>query len=143
MEDIETKKHHYGASYTLGTHKTTDTYVEEFIKDWLTSKRDYDIMEYDMLKLITPKFYTRAISCNNDVLTTSLYNDRRIFHEVFKTSRKFLEDNAMDSPIQRKILEKFQYKCVTPHKDVLYADYDEIFNNIFDATVPHCMEQNI
>jgi hypothetical protein len=143
MEDIETKKHHYGASYTLGTHKTTDTYVEEFNKKWLTSKRDYDIMEYDMLKLITPKFYTRAISCNNDVLTTSLYNDRRIFHEVFKTSRKFLEDNAMDSPIQRKILEKFQYKCVTPHKDVLYADYDEIFNNIFDATVPHCMEQNI
>lgn len=143
MEDIETKKHHYGASYTLGTHKTTDTYVEEFNEKWLTSKRDYDIMEYDMLKLITPKFYTRAISCNNDVLTTSLYNDRRIFHEVFKTSRKFLEDNAMDSPIQRKILEKFDYNCITPHKDVLYADYDEIFNNIFDATVPHCMEQNI
>lgn len=143
IEHIETKKHHYGASYTLGTHKTTDTYVEQFIKDWLTSKRDYDTMEHDMLKLITPKFYTRAISCNNDVITASLYNDRRIFHQVFRTSKNFLEEHAMDSPIQRKILEKFDYKFVTPHKDVLYADYDGIFNNIFPATVPHCMEQNI
>jgi len=100
-------------------------------------------MEYDMLKLLTPKFYTRAISCNNDVLTASLYNDRRIFHEVFKTKTKFLEDNAMDSPIQRKLLEKFDHKFTTPHKDALYADYDGIFSTIFHATVPLCMEQNI
>jgi hypothetical protein len=143
ISDIENKKHQYGATYTLGTTKVTDDYVEEFIKTWLTEHRDHVIMEYDMLKLLTPKFYTRAISCNNDVLTASLYNDRRIFHEVFKTKTKFLEDNAMDSPIQRKLLEKFDHKFTTPHKDALYADYDGIFSTIFHATVPLCMEQNI
>jgi hypothetical protein len=51
---------------------------------------------------------------------------------------------AMDSPIQRKILEdKFGYVFQTPHKDALYADYTGIFDNIYEATVPDCMSQNV
>ena len=143
IDDLEDKRGQYGANYTLGTYKNTDDYIEEFVGYCLRSGMSRDIMEYTMHLHMTPKMYTRAISCNNDVITASLYNDRRIFHEVFKLNTEFLEEYAMDSPIQRKILEKFDYEFVTPHKDVLYADYDEIFSNIFHATVPHCMEQNI
>ena len=143
IDDLESKRGQYGANYTLGTCKNTDDYIEEFVEGYLRSGTSRDIIEGTMYLHMTPKMYTRSISCNNDVVTASLYNDRRIYHEVFKMNTKFLEEHAMDSPIQRKILEKFDYKFVTPHKDVLYADYDGIFNNIFPATVPHCMEQNI
>ena len=50
----------------------------------------------------------------------------------------------MDSPIQRKILkDKFDYELVTPYKDALYANYDDIFANIFDSTVPKAMAQTV
>jgi len=143
IDDLEPKRGQYGANYTLGAYKNTDDYVEEFEDDCLHSGMNRDIIEGMMHLQMTPKMYTRAISCNNDVITASLYNDRRIYHEVFKLNTEFLEEYAMDSPIQRKILEKFDYKFTTPHKDVLYADYDGILNNIFSATVPSCMEQNI
>lgn len=143
IDDLEDKRGQYGANYTLGTHKNTDDYLEEFVEGCLRSGMSRDIIEDTMHLHMTPKMYTRVISCNNDVITASLYNDRRIYHEVFKLNTEFLENNAMDSPIQRKMLEKFDYEFVTPHKDVLYADYDGIFNNIFHATVPHCMEQNV
>lgn len=143
VDDLENKRGQYGANYTLGTYKTTDDYVEQFVNYCLRSGMNRDTIEYTMHLHMTPKMYTRAISCNNDVITASLYNDRRIYHEVFKLNTEFLEEYAMDSPIQRKILEKFGYKFTTPHKDVLYADYDGILNNIFSATVPSCMEQNI
>jgi hypothetical protein len=160
MEDMENKRNHYGACYSLGRrgkkikhtdqtsfdffkYSTTDSSLNYYINNWLTSEKDYGKIEFDMLHLITPKLYTRSISCNNDVLTASLYNDRRIYHEVFKINNKWLEENAMDSPIQRNILKKFDYEFVTPHKDVLSANYSDIYENIFNATVPHCMEQNI
>ena len=42
-------------------------------------------------KWTTPKMYTRTVySQNNDVLTASLYNDRRIYHEVLKLPKQYL-----------------------------------------------------
>lgn len=143
QNNIMEKEHHYGASYTLGTHKTTQTYLDEWFKEWITPEIDWDSAEYNMLKLLTPKFYTRAISTNNDVLTASLYNDRRIFHEVFKTPKSYLLGDSMDSPIQRNLLKRWDYDFVTPHKDVLYAVYEGIFYNIFRATWNRDISQNI
>ena len=134
---------HYGATYTLGTHKTTQTYLDEWFEEWIKPEIDWENAEYNMLKLLTPKLYTRSISTNNDVLTASLYNDRRIYHEVFKTPKSFLLGDSMDSPIQRKILSKFNFECETPHKDQLYAVYEGIFYNIFRATVLRDISQHI
>jgi hypothetical protein len=143
QNNIDEKKHHYGASYTLGTHKTTQTYLDEWFEEWIKPEIDWDSAEDNMLKLLTPKFYTRAISTNNNVLTASLYNDRRIYHEVFKTPKSFLLGDSMDSPIQRLLLEQKDYEFVTPHKDVLYAVYEGIFHNIFRATWYRDISQNI
>lgn len=142
--DIEDKKSQYGSTYTLGTHMTTDTYIDIYLDCWLRNSNspDFERIKYEMIRLMTPKMYTRAISANNDIMCGSIYNDRRIYHEVFKTSDRFLDD-AMDSPIQRKILDKLNFNFETPRKDVVYADYEGIFDNIFDATVPHCLEQNL
>ena len=140
---IDEKTHHYGASYTLGTHKTTQTYLDEWFEEWVTEDIDWENAEHNMLKLLTPKLYTRSISANNDVLTASLYNDRRIYHEVFKTPKSFLLGDSMDSPIQRKILNKFAFECETPHKDQLYAVYEGMFHNIFRATWYRDIAQNI
>ena len=140
---IDEKTHHYGACYTLGTHKNTQTYLDEWFEEWITEDIDWENAEYNMLKLLTPKLYTRSISANNDVLTASLYNDRRIYHEVFKTPKSFLMGDSMDSPIQRKILDKFSYECETPHKDQLYAVYEGMFHNIFRATWYRDISQNI
>jgi len=97
-----------------------------------------------MAKWMTPKMYTRTISQNNDVLTASLYNDRRIYHEILKLPKQYLIEFAMDTPIQKKILkDKFDYVCRTPHKDALYADYEGIFYSIYDATMPQCMSKNV
>jgi len=143
QKNLDKKKDHYGASYTLGDHKTPQTYIDAWMEKWITEDIDWDAAEYNMLKLLTPKLYTRAISANNDVIAASLYSDRRIYHEVFKTSMSFLLGNSMDSPIQRKILEKFNYTFITPHKDVLYCDYQGIFDNIEMATRRRDFEQLI
>ena len=136
----------YGADYTVGDDHCPWDYVDIYFDYWLRGMpkwRDKHFMENEMLRQMTPKYYTRAISVNNDVMTGSLFNDRRIYHEVFKMNNEYLREEAMDSPIQRKLLERFEFEFDTPCKDVLYADYDGLHENIFPSTVPHCLEQNI
>ncbi len=144
--DIGSKVHMYGADYTVGDDHCPWDYVDIYFDYWCRSMpkwRDKHFMECEMIKQMTPKYYTRAISANNDVMVASLYNDRRIYHEVFKMNNEYLREEAMDSPIQRKLLDKFGFEFETPCKDVLYADYDGLHENIFPSTVPHCLEQNI
>ena len=45
--------------------------------------------------------------------------------------------------IRKELLDKYGFNFETPCKDALYADYDSLFENIFESTVPHCLEQNI
>jgi hypothetical protein len=144
LHDLTKKKNQYGATYTLGETPSFENYVDDFIRGWLSKDRTQDISEEIMLKWTTPKMYTRVYSQNNDVLTASLYNDRRIYHEVLKLPKEYLMKFAMDTPIQKKILkDKFEYVLQTPHKDALYADYKGIFENIYDATMPQCMSKNV
>lgn len=91
----------------------------------------------------TPKLYTRAISCNSDIMCASLYNDRRIYHEFFKMENHFLEGDAMDAPIQKLILNKFEYEFITPSKDVLFGNYDELYAHTYGATIDNDLDQNI
>lgn len=143
-EDIASKSDQYGSSYTVGDDETFEAHLNYFASGWFRKWRSREDAESAMLKWTTPKFYTRAITQNNEVMTASLYNDRRIFHEVLKCPPMWLREQGMDSPIQRKILkDKFDYELVTPYKDALYANYDDIFANIFDSTVPKAMAQTV
>jgi len=144
-EDIASKSDQYGATYTLGDDEGFEVILEQFVYDWFKTKhRSRKEAEHNMLKWTTPKFYTRAITQNNDVMCASLYNDRRIFHEVLKCPKSWIREHGMDSPIQRNILkEKFDYELVTPHKDALYAMYQGVFDNIFNATLPKALVETV
>ena len=138
-ENLYNKRYQYGSRYSLGL--LVEGSVDEYTLVWLSEKwfnkvRTQEDYKNQLLYWLTPKFYTRVISQNNNVITASLYNDRRIYHEVLKMDREYLTEKVMDCPIQRKLLkEKFNYTFKTPYKDALLADYDDINNNIFEATV--------
>jgi hypothetical protein len=55
----------------------------------------------------------------------------------------FIEGDAMDAKIQKKILDKYDYECIAPSNDILIADYDELYNHTYEATIDHDLEQNI
>lgn len=145
-DDVKSKETMYGADYSIGDDHCPWDYVDIYFDYWLRGMpkwRDKLFIENEMYRQMTPKYYTRAISVNNDVMSGSLFNDRRIYHEVFKMNSDYLREEAMDSPIQRELLNRFGFEFETPCKDVLYADYDGMHENIFSSTVPHCLEQNI
>jgi hypothetical protein len=141
---VEPKRHHYGASYTLGNQTTPQDYINEWFDEWLTYPDiNWDNIEDGLLDIMTPKTYNKHIACNNDVIATSLYNDRRIYHEVFKTPKSFLLGDVMESPIQRKLLHKFGYNFLTPHKDAVLASYEGMRYVIPQATLQRDIEQNL
>ena len=145
-EDVASKVGMYGCKYSVGDDDCADQWVDIYVNAWLRSMpgwRNQQAMKNEMFRLMTPKYYTRSISANNDVMCASLYNDRRIYHEVLKSKQDFLLNEAMDTPIQRMLVEKFDIEFDTPHKDVLSADYDPLFSHIFEGTVTHCLEDNI
>lgn len=145
-EDVASKVNMYGACYSVGDDDSAWQYVDVYENVWLRSMPKYRTqltIKQEMFRLMTPKYYTRAISANNDVMVASLYNDRRIYHEVLKCKEEYLREEAMDSPIQRKLLSKFDFFCDTPHKDILYADYDTLHENVFRGTIQKCLEDNI
>jgi len=143
--EIEKRKHFYGASYTVGKHKNAMTYLDEWLYEWFRydKRPEWDRAKYDMLKGWSPKLYNRNITVNSDVLCTSLYCDRRIFHEIKKTPKKFLLGDALDTPIQKMLLKRHNYEFITPHKDAVQADYQEMRESVFDATFSHDIGQNI
>lgn len=143
-DEVEPKRHQYGASYTLGNQTTSQDYINKWFDEWLTYPDiNWDKMEDGLLEIMTPKTYNKHIACNNDVITTSLYNDRRIYHEVFKTPKSFLLGDVMDSPIQRKLLDRFGYNFLTPHKDAVFASYEGMRYVIPQATLHRDIQQNL
>jgi hypothetical protein len=154
-KDIESKKGQYGATYSTPSEenwRTSETYVRQFFKKyfktetkekWYLYKKGHEVFEHALLMYTTPKLYTRVISGNNDIMCSSLYNDRRIYHEFFKMQNHFIEGDAMDAKIQKKILDKYDYECIAPSNDILLADYDELYNHTYEATIDHDLEQNI
>ena len=91
----------------------------------------------------TPKLYTRMISTNDNILSASIYNDRRMFHEVLKMKNHYLVGDILDGPIQRSIINKFEHEFTTPSNDVLAANYDELYAATYDATHDRDLAQNI
>ena len=82
-EDIASKSDQYGSSYTVGDDETFEAHLDYFASGWLASGGH--VKTHRVLCSSGPhQFYTRAITQNNEVMTASLYNDRRIFHEVLK-----------------------------------------------------------
>ena len=129
----------------MGKHKNAISYLNEWLEKWFQydNKPEWDRAKYDMLKGWSPKLYNRNIAVNADVLCTSLYTDRRIFHEIKKTPKKFLLGDALDTPIQKMLLKRHNYEFITPHKDAVQADYQEMRESVFDATFSHDIGQNI
>ena len=141
-KELVDKKNQYGIKYSLSDDMLR--WANIFINKYIENEKDCNNFEYNFHTFLTPKFYTRAISANNDVITGSLYNDRRFFHEFMKFPKDWLIENAMDIPFHKKILkEKFGKEIETPYKDAVDGDYTGIWDNHFDVTAPSCLEQNL
>jgi hypothetical protein len=159
--DISSKHSMYGSAYSLpqedNKHSATGftALVNKFMNVWFgygnsghylnpkTIKKSYEDFEDALLQLSTPKLYTRVITSNMDIMSGSLYNDKRIFHEFMKVENKVLETIAMDAPIQKAILDKYNYNFVTPRNDIVGANYELLYNSSYEATIDHDLEQNI
>jgi hypothetical protein len=105
---------------------------------------DYFEADKQLIESMTPKTYNRHIACNCDVITTSLYNDRRIYHEVFKTSQEHLMGDVMDIPLQRELLLKNNYtEFNTPYKDAVLASWQGMRYVIPEATIDRDTADNL
>jgi hypothetical protein len=60
-----------------------------------------------------------------------------------KVENKVLETIAMDAPIQKAILDKYNYNFVTPRNDIVGANYELLYKSSYEATIDHDLEQNI
>lgn len=138
--DIDAKRDHYGASLSLGNSLTSSDYINK----WFANKPDLMTAKSNLIDEMTPKTYNRHITCNCDVITTSLYNDRRIYHEVFKTPHSHLCGDVMDVPIQRQLLLKNNYtEFKTPYKDAVLASWEGMRYVIPEATLQRDIAQNL
>lgn len=153
--EIDSKRSHYGVTYSLPSDNnwiTTDTYVTAFMREYFKEhiqekpylwKEKRKTFEEGFLMVTTPKLYTRMISTNDNILSASIYNDRRMFHEVLKMKNHYLVGDILDGPIQRSIINKFEHEFTTPSNDVLAANYDELYAATYDATHDRDLAQNI
>ncbi len=140
VSDIDAKRNHYGATLSLGTTLMSSDYIDL----WFRNKPTVTEAQGRLIDEMTPKTYNRHIACNCDVVTTSLYNDRRIYHEVFKTPQSHLMGDVMNIPIQRKLLLKNDYKLFrTPYKDAVLASWQGMRYVIPEATLDRDTQQNI
>ena len=138
--DIDAKRNHYGASLSLGTTLMSSDYIDQ----WFQNKPTVTQAHARLIDEMTPKTYNRHIACNCDVITTSLYNDRRIYHEVFKTPLSHLMGDVMNIPIQRKLLLKNDYKLFrTPFKDAVLASWEGMRYIIPEATIDRDTADNL
>ena len=153
--EIDSKRSHYGVTYSLpsdGNWITTDTYVTAFMRQYFKEhikekpylwKEKQKTFEEGFLMATTPKLYTRVINTNDNIMCASIYNDRRIFHEVLKMKNHYLISDIMNGPIQRSIINKFEHKFTTPSNDVLAASYDTLYAATYEATHQRDLGQNI
>ena len=156
IADIRTKDNLYGSTYSIlkeaeqKSHHGFPALVNKFVGRWfdtsgthyLTHKK-YEEFEDALISLTTPKLYTRVITGNLDIMASSLYSDRRIFYEFLKSNNNVLSGMALDAPVQRAILDKYNYNFVTPRNDIVSAVYDELYSTSYEATIDHDLEQNI
>lgn len=162
LADISQKHNLYGSTYSMPaeeieanngqrfSHHGFSALVNKFMGSNFNSsgthylaKKSYDQFENQLLQLTTPKLYTRVIAGNVNVLSASLYSDRRIFYEFLKSDNRVLDGMAMDAPIQRAILDKYNYKFITPRNDIVGAPYDLLYSTSYEATIDHDLEQNL
>ena len=153
--EIDSKRSHYGVTYSLpsdGNWITTDTYVTAFMRKYFKEhikekpylwKEKQKTFEEGFLMATTPKLYTRVINTNDNIMCASIYNDRRIFHEVLKMKNHYLISDIMNGPIQRSIINKFEHKFTTPSNDVLAASYDTLYAATYEATHQRDLGQHI
>lgn len=166
LKDISGKHNLYGSMYSMPaeelgggadanmvlTHHGFSALVNKFMGNMFGNeanrmhylqKKSYEEFEYVLMNLTTPKLYTRVIAGNLNIMSSSLYSDRRIFYEFLKSEDRWLSGNAMDAPIQRALLDKYNYKFITPRNDIVGAPYEELYSTSYEATIDHDLEQNL
>ena len=85
-----------------------DPYNGHMLQDW----------QEEFATMAEPNRYGRDIQSQTDVLTTSLYADRRIFNLVHRLSFDQQLDSMANVGIQKRILQKrFQFDFKTKYKD--------------------------
>jgi len=164
LADINQKHNLYGSTYSMpeesmaiGRPKSGSlsphgfsALVNKFMGKWFGASgkhylatRKYEEFENALLRLTTPKLYTRVITNNINIMSSSLYSDRRIFYEFLKSDNKVLGGMAMDAPIQKALLDKYNYNFITPRNDIVGANYELLYKSSYEATIDHDLEQNI
>ena len=157
LTDIQNKNNLYGSTYSIlnseeeqNSHHGFTAIVNKFVDKWFgspnthyLSHKKYEEFENELINLTTPKLYTRVITGNINTMASSLYNDRKIFYEFLKSDNNVLSGTAMNAPTQRALLDKYNYKFVTPRNDVVFADYSELYSASYEATIDRDLEQNI
>ena len=157
LTDIRNKNNLYGSTYSIlnpeedqNSHHGFTAIVNKFVDKWFgspnahyLSHKKYEEFEDELINLTTPKLYTRVITGNINIMASSLYSDRKIFYEFLKSDNNVLSGTAMNAPTQRALLDKYNYKFTTPRNDIVFADYSELYNTSYEATIDHDLEQNI
>ena len=105
--------HRYRYQETYGGRKSParaseDPYNGHMLQNW----------QEEFATMAEPNRYGRDIQSQTDVLTTSLYADRRIFNLVHKLSFDQQLDSMANVGIQKRILQdKFNFDFQTKYKD--------------------------
>lgn len=101
------------------------------------SPDDYII---DFARKNTPGLYNREVSHAGDILVTSLFCDKRIFHTIMSADNKIMLSSIMDAQTQKNILKNnFDYNFETPHKDQAEFNAVHIIKPMYVNTIRHCL----
>ena len=93
--------------------------------------------------MAVPNLYNRDVESQTNVLTTSLYADRRIFNLVHRMPRQVMLSSMADAGPQRAILrEHFGWDFQTAHKDGAGFECDTILKTLLRHTLKQCLRDH-
>lgn len=142
--DICSKSDMYGSAY-WNDDKNAEEVFHKYIDEVICRLRDvpHKWIVDTLMRVCSPRLYNRAISANMDIMSSSIYNDRRIFHEFMKGRNDWLQTNAMDAPVQMAILDMYGYNFTTPRRCNSSSEDKLLYTTSQEATVESDMRQNI
>jgi len=93
--------------------------------------------------MAVPNLYNRDVESQTNVLTASLYADRRIFNLVHRMPRQVMLSSMADAGPQRAILrEHFGWDFQTAHKDGAGFECDTILKTLLRHTLKQCLRDH-
>ena len=142
--DICSKSDMYGSAYRNDEENAEEVF-HKYIDKVMCRLRDvpHKWIVDTLARICSPRLYNRAISANMDIMSSSIYNDRRIFHEFMKGRNDWLQTNAMEAPVQMAILDMYGYNFTTPRRCNSLGEDKLLYTTSQEATVESDLRQNI